>query len=350
MKVNINRQLAGLEDLLFGIGTVEQTRQGSTVVVTKINAGNLPFDELQTLSEVLVPISEVIVPNLAEILLAGDNAVIATEAAVAAAASEVAAASLYDQFDDRYLGNRDVEPTLDNDGNTLLVSALYWDTIINRLRVWDGTSWGDALELTATSISSVTNKTLDDISNQIGADHIHYKVRNASGSTIPINTVVTPSGTQPGTDYILVVPITDPQTQIAIGVVHTTLLNNGTGLVINTGITDNIDTSLWPVGTILYPSVVGGFTTTKPTTGRYQACALVLRQHNTQGTLLCEFTNPELIASTIQAGYVLLNNTLTSESTTEALTAASGKALQDALDTLTSDVGTFLEFTAAYEA
>lgn len=332
MKVNINRQLAGLEDLLFGVGTVDQDRQGTTVTVTKINASNLPFDDLNTLAEVMAPINEQVIPNLAEILLAGDNAVIATDAAAAALVSETNTASLYDQFDDRYLGNKVVEPTLDNDGNVLLVGALYWDTIITRLRVWDGVSWGDALELTATSTSTVINKTLDSITNQIGADHIHYKVRNASGSTIPINTVVTASGTQPGTDYILVIPITDPQTQIAIGIVHTTLANNGTGLVINTGIADDVDTSLWPVGTILYPSTAGDFTTVKPTIGRYQACALVLRQHATQGTLLCEFTNPEQIASTAQEGYVQLNDTLTSTSTTEALTAAQGKVLQDNID------------------
>lgn len=51
MKVTINRQLLGLEDLLFGTGTVTQTRAGQEVEITEINAGNLPFDETQTLLE-----------------------------------------------------------------------------------------------------------------------------------------------------------------------------------------------------------------------------------------------------------------------------------------------------------
>lgn len=284
----------------------------------------------------VVSVATNVVPNLAEILLADTNAGIATTqagiaaaAAVAAGVSEQNTTSLYDQFDDRYLGNKTLAPTLDNDGNALLIGALYFDTVSNMVRVWDGVLWGDALTLTAASISTLTNKTLDHISNTVGADHIHYKVRNESGSIIPVNTVVTASGTQPGTDYILVVPITDPQTQIALGIVHTALAVNGTGLVINTGVADDVNTSTWTVGTILYPSTTGGLTTVKPTSGRYQTCAIVLRQHNTQGTLLCEFTEPKVIASTSQSGYVQLNDTLTSASITQALTASQGKVLQD---------------------
>ena len=48
-QVVINRQLMGLEDLLFGVGIETQTRGGETGTVTKINAANLPFDETKTL-------------------------------------------------------------------------------------------------------------------------------------------------------------------------------------------------------------------------------------------------------------------------------------------------------------
>ena len=50
-EINLNRQLLGLEDLEFGTGTVEQIRAGTKVNITKINAGNLPFDETRTLFE-----------------------------------------------------------------------------------------------------------------------------------------------------------------------------------------------------------------------------------------------------------------------------------------------------------
>ena len=48
-QININRQLLGIEDLLFGFGQVIQNRAGQNVTITKINAGTLPFDETQSL-------------------------------------------------------------------------------------------------------------------------------------------------------------------------------------------------------------------------------------------------------------------------------------------------------------
>ena len=53
MNVAINRQLLGLEDLAFGVGTVTQTRGGVSGNVTLINASNLPFDASFTLQQVL---------------------------------------------------------------------------------------------------------------------------------------------------------------------------------------------------------------------------------------------------------------------------------------------------------
>jgi hypothetical protein len=50
-EINLNRQKLGLEDLLFGVGIVTQIRAGQNVDVTRINAGNLPFDETQSLFE-----------------------------------------------------------------------------------------------------------------------------------------------------------------------------------------------------------------------------------------------------------------------------------------------------------
>lgn len=308
------------------VTTVALNNANVTTVGTNIASVNTVAAGIANVNSIVATV----IPNMAEILLADNNAVIATTKAAEALASQQAAASLLDQFDDRYLGNKAIEPLLDNDGLALLAGALYFDTVANKMRVYGSDlAWSDALILTTGSISTMTNKTIDSITNQVGADHIHYKVRNNTAAIIPRNTVVTASGTQPGTDYINVIPVTDPQAQIALGIVHTELAVNGSGLVVNTGVIDDINTSAFAVGTILYPSATGGFTITKPISGRYQACAVVLRTHAIQGTLLCEFTNPEYISSTTQEGYVQLNNTLTSTSTVQALTAAQGKALAD---------------------
>jgi len=84
---------------------------------------------------------------------------IATAAAnaTAAAASATAAAASYDSFDDRYLGAKASEPTLDNDGDALVDGALFFDTTVNRVKVYDlgGTAWLSTT-LTTAEIADVT--------------------------------------------------------------------------------------------------------------------------------------------------------------------------------------------------
>ena len=56
--------------------------------------------------------------------------------------AEQAAAS-FDSLDDKYLGSKSSDPTLDNDNNALIDGALYYDTTNNKLKVYDlgNTQW-----------------------------------------------------------------------------------------------------------------------------------------------------------------------------------------------------------------
>ena len=67
----------------------------------------------------------------------------ATTSATNAAASATSAAASYDAFDDRWLGTKSSNPTLDNDGNALQDGAAYFNTTNNVLMVYDlgGTTW-----------------------------------------------------------------------------------------------------------------------------------------------------------------------------------------------------------------
>ena len=72
---------------------------------------------------------------------AATSAAAASNSQIAAAASAAAAANVYDTFDDRYLGSKSADPTLDNDGNPLAVGSLYFNNVANEMRVYDGGNW-----------------------------------------------------------------------------------------------------------------------------------------------------------------------------------------------------------------
>jgi hypothetical protein len=84
----------------------------------------------------------------------------AAASAVAAAASALSASNLYDSFDDRYLGSKASDPTLDNDGNALLTGAIYWNTTLNKFMVWNGTSWQDAVIMTGVPVGGSAGQIL----------------------------------------------------------------------------------------------------------------------------------------------------------------------------------------------
>ena len=93
----------------------------------------------------LVPMMQQVV-NVASYVVsvgggANDDAVAAAASAVAAGSSATAAAASYDSFDDRYLGSKTSDPSVDNDGNTLLVGALYWNSTSSVMKVWTGSTW-----------------------------------------------------------------------------------------------------------------------------------------------------------------------------------------------------------------
>jgi len=77
-----------------------------------------------------------------------------------AATSEANAAASYDDFDDRYLGAKASNPTVDNDGNALIDGALYFDTTNNVMKVYDlgNTTWRRTTPTTAeqTNINTVS--------------------------------------------------------------------------------------------------------------------------------------------------------------------------------------------------
>jgi hypothetical protein len=92
----------------------------------------------------------------------------AASSATASANSASAAAASYDAFDDRYLGDKASDPTLDNDGNALLTGALYFNTTSDVMKVYDGSAWNIAA-ISSTSPTFTGTVTADGLSLNSGS-------------------------------------------------------------------------------------------------------------------------------------------------------------------------------------
>ena len=82
---------------------------------------------------------------------AASSATAAAASATSASAAQTAAESArdsalasFDSFDDRYLGTKTSDPTVDNDGDALVAGALYFNSTDGEMKVYNGTSWVDA--------------------------------------------------------------------------------------------------------------------------------------------------------------------------------------------------------------
>lgn len=121
------------------------------------------------------------------------QATIATTKANEAATSAVNAEVSRIQASKLNLGNKVSPPPLDNQGEPLLAGATYYDTTLNKWRVWTGTAWGDGVSAVA-GVSSFNGLTGD----------VVYIVPDVQQLTTPTNT--TPSDTSidvnPGIDLV----------------------------------------------------------------------------------------------------------------------------------------------------
>lgn len=110
----------------------------------------------------------------------------ATQAATSASNAEDA----WDSFDDRYLGSKASDPTVDNDGNTLLTGALYWNSTDDEMRVYTGSAWnrvylnaGDALQ-GANNLSDVASATTS--RNNLDAEQAWNYTNTATSKTLTV--------------------------------------------------------------------------------------------------------------------------------------------------------------------
>lgn len=88
---------------------------------------------------------------------ASGSATSAASSASAAGSARDAALAALDSFDDRYLGQKTSDPSLDNDGNALISGALYFDSTNSIMKVYDGSQWLSAYASTSGSLLAANN-------------------------------------------------------------------------------------------------------------------------------------------------------------------------------------------------
>ena len=121
----------------------------------------------------------------------------ASAAQTAAEAARDATLAAYDSFDDRYLGAKASNPTVDNDGNPLVAGTLYYNTTVPEMRLYTGSAWVAAYvsgasylltannlsELAATAATARTNLGLGSIATQ-AASNVAITGGSASGVAV----------------------------------------------------------------------------------------------------------------------------------------------------------------------
>ena len=120
---------------------------------------------------------------------ASTSATASASSATASASSATAAAASYDNFDDRWLGDKSSDPSVDNDGATLLDGAAYFNTSNNVLMVYDlgTTTW---LRTTPTSSDQTKINTVSGIqANVTTVAGISSNVTTVAGISSNVTTV-----------------------------------------------------------------------------------------------------------------------------------------------------------------
>ena len=113
----------------------------------------------------------------------------ASASATSAANAQAAAEAALDAFDDKYLGSKSSDPTLDNDGNALVDGALYFNTVDNIMKVYDlGTTTWKQLTPTAaqqTNIDTVAGQ-ISPTNNIATLAGLNTEITNLGGLTTEI--------------------------------------------------------------------------------------------------------------------------------------------------------------------
>ncbi len=85
--------------------------------------------------------------------------------------------TIFDNFDDRYLGVFDTAPILDNDGEALEVGAIYFDKIDKELKFYNGDSWDSPVGAAQTYARQASQSASDADTSKLATKQIEDNVK-----------------------------------------------------------------------------------------------------------------------------------------------------------------------------
>lgn len=169
------------------------------------------------------------------------------------------------------------------------------------------------IQTSAGTYQELTNKVIDNITNYVHANAIHYvakAVQDISKGT-PVKLVQS-------TEEFVIVDICSSETDITIGICEDGILEGELGEIIVSGILDGYDTSPWTEGTMLY-AYNGVLTSTQPTTGNIQFIGYVLNS-SSNGKILVNGSDPYPDARSVLFDKSFMTGEMTATNVQDAIT------------------------------
>lgn len=199
----------------------------------------------------------------------------ASTAQAAAEAARDATLTAYDNFDDRYLGSKTSDPSVDNDGNALVAGTLYFNSVSQIMKLYTGSAWVAAYVSGADYLSKANN--LSDLTNAATARTnlglaIGTNVQAYDADLTSWASKTAPSGTAVGT--------TDTQTLTNKTVEAGTFTNGYTEELVSAS-TSSAYTIDLANGSVQYLTLTGNCTYTFPTPVAGRSFTLVQKQDGT---------------------------------------------------------------------
>jgi hypothetical protein len=128
------------------------------------------------------------------------SATASANSATSAASSAASALAAFDSFDDRYLGAKASDPSVDNDGDPLTAGDLYFNTTVSAMKLYTGAAWviayvpGDAANISFTPYGTIASNNVQGAVQEL-LDETVVKTGTTGSAGVPSGTTAQRDGT-----------------------------------------------------------------------------------------------------------------------------------------------------------